>query len=251
MIATNSGKPIYYANKPATVHQYGGARLANSDTSGVVNEQGEVYSNPGLYVADASALAQGVGGPPSITVCTWAAHVADCIGKYLLDQSDSYQHRELINIQENSIKGFSFSQLDTLFASLPQASSEDPLGEFAGQLVMVRGLNWLPKILRAFIVKAFEPALFRGWYGKYLCAGKGHNIFRKGNKKKSALPFMFIKRVSSDGSSIVHQLNYDIPENGSKVKPILGEAKRLNKNTYLARMYYKKTKLVYYLLSAG
>ena len=44
---------------------------------GVVDHKGEVYGNPGLFVADASALPAAAGTPPSLAIAAWAHHVAD------------------------------------------------------------------------------------------------------------------------------------------------------------------------------
>jgi cholesterol oxidase len=42
-----------------------------------VDHKGEVYGNPGLFIADASALPAAAGTPPSLTIAAWAHHVAD------------------------------------------------------------------------------------------------------------------------------------------------------------------------------
>ncbi|MGB9305632.1 MAG: GMC oxidoreductase, partial [Mycobacterium sp.] len=44
---------------------------------GVVDYRGEIYGNPGLFVADAAALPAAVGTPPSLVIAAWAHHVAD------------------------------------------------------------------------------------------------------------------------------------------------------------------------------
>lgn len=77
-IARRSGKPVRYTQEHLlTVHPLGGARCGKNLTSSVVNLQGEVHDNPGLFVVDASALPAAPGSPPSMTVAAWAAHVAE------------------------------------------------------------------------------------------------------------------------------------------------------------------------------
>ncbi len=61
---------------PATVHPMGGACVGDESSGGVVDANGEVYGNPGLFVADAAALPAPVGGPPTQTIATWAENVA-------------------------------------------------------------------------------------------------------------------------------------------------------------------------------
>lgn len=68
---------IYALKAPVTVQPIGGACLGSSNSDGVVDANGEVFDNPGLYVVDASALPQSPGAPPSLTIAAWSAHVAD------------------------------------------------------------------------------------------------------------------------------------------------------------------------------
>jgi cholesterol oxidase len=59
-----------------TVHLHGGARTGAGPETSVVDWRGEVHDHPGLYVADAAALPEAVGTPPSLTIAAWAGHVA-------------------------------------------------------------------------------------------------------------------------------------------------------------------------------
>jgi choline dehydrogenase-like flavoprotein len=63
--------------KAITVHPWGGARVGSDPDHGVVDHKGEVYGNPGLFVADAAALPAAPRTPPSLTIAAWAHHVAD------------------------------------------------------------------------------------------------------------------------------------------------------------------------------
>ena len=80
-IEKRTGKKIYAPKTPITVHPTGGACLGSSIENGVVGANGEVFDNPGLYVADASALPRSPGGPPAITIGAWAEHIASEFGK--------------------------------------------------------------------------------------------------------------------------------------------------------------------------
>ena len=44
---------------------------------GVVDAQGEVFDNPGLYVADGAAFPRIPGGPPTFTIAAWASHLGE------------------------------------------------------------------------------------------------------------------------------------------------------------------------------
>ena len=75
-MAALTGKKIYAPKTPITVHPTGGACLGASIASGVVDADGQVFDNPGLYVADAAALPRAPGGPPSMTIAAWSDHLA-------------------------------------------------------------------------------------------------------------------------------------------------------------------------------
>jgi cholesterol oxidase len=76
-LGDQSGLKTWAIKKPITIHAWGGACLGPSPDRGVVDHKGEVYGNPGLFIADASALPAAAGTPPSLTIAAWAHHVAD------------------------------------------------------------------------------------------------------------------------------------------------------------------------------
>lgn len=79
LLGEQTGRRIYFFQRPLTVHPTGGACIGHNIGSGVVDAHGEVFGHPGLYVADAAALPKPVGGPPSLTIAAWAEHVAESI----------------------------------------------------------------------------------------------------------------------------------------------------------------------------
>jgi len=81
IVTAETGDRAIPIGKPFSPHISGGARLGANAEGGVVDHRGEVYGNPGLYVADAAALPAPPGGPPSVAVAAWAHHVADGIAK--------------------------------------------------------------------------------------------------------------------------------------------------------------------------
>lgn len=81
-ITALSGKKVYYLPRlTLTVHPLGGARVDDDQRRGIVNGHGEVHHHPGLYVADASAFPAAPGSPPSMSIATWARHVANGIAR--------------------------------------------------------------------------------------------------------------------------------------------------------------------------
>lgn len=77
LIGEKTGRRIFHFERPITVHPTGGACIGRDAAHGVIDSNGEVFANPGLYVADAAALPKPVGGPPSITIGAWGNHVAE------------------------------------------------------------------------------------------------------------------------------------------------------------------------------
>jgi cholesterol oxidase len=71
--------PLWNLNRFVTVHPLGGCPLGRNSSEGVVNEFGEVFNYPGLYIADGSVMAGPVGPNPSLTIAALADRFADGI----------------------------------------------------------------------------------------------------------------------------------------------------------------------------
>jgi cholesterol oxidase len=83
-LEAESGMKTWAITKPITIHPWGGACLGPGPDRGVVDHNGEVYGNPGLFVADGAALPAAPGTPPSLTIAAWAHHVADRLAQSAL-----------------------------------------------------------------------------------------------------------------------------------------------------------------------
>jgi cholesterol oxidase len=59
-----------------TAHPLGGCAMGDSPSSGVVNDRGEVWGYPGLYVADGAAIPGPLAVNPSLTIASLAERVA-------------------------------------------------------------------------------------------------------------------------------------------------------------------------------
>lgn len=81
VVASESGNKVFVIGKPVSVHTMGGACVGSTAEHGVVDHQGEIHGNPGLFVADAAVLPSAPGGPPSLAIAAWAHHVADGIAR--------------------------------------------------------------------------------------------------------------------------------------------------------------------------
>jgi len=70
--------PIWYLGKRViTVHPLGGCPIGRNDREGVVDEYGEVFNHPGMYVADGSVMPGPVGANPSLTIAAMSNRFAD------------------------------------------------------------------------------------------------------------------------------------------------------------------------------
>jgi len=81
-LSSHTGTKLKFDRKTAmTVHAMGGCRIGPSPDEGVVDGEGQVYGNAGLYVVDASVLPAPTGGPPSLTIAAWSSHVTSSLLK--------------------------------------------------------------------------------------------------------------------------------------------------------------------------
>ncbi|OHU64672.1 hypothetical protein BKG85_06090 [Mycobacteroides chelonae] len=76
--------PFGRSNRLLTVHPLGGARIAATAQSGLVDHTGQVFGYSGLFIADGSQLPAAPGVPPSMTIAALAerqnAHIAAYLG---------------------------------------------------------------------------------------------------------------------------------------------------------------------------
>jgi cholesterol oxidase len=247
-VSKASGKPVRYGYKPVTVHPFGGAKIGLDETTGVVDYNGEVFNNPNLYVIDASVLPKAVGGPPSLTIGAWSSLVAE---KFIKNHSPSLGKTKLMmnkTLCTRNLLGKSFKDLDAIFSVLPSPSKLELEGDFWGELIMARGLSWMPYIVRRPLVWGLEKFLLMNWKGKSFKQDKGVNLFGRYDKPKKALPFKIAVEISRDGTGQVIQLDYNLDKNPKKFRKILGEARKLNEDEWLARMYYDENNWFYYSL---
>ncbi len=62
-----------------TAHILGGCAIASGPDRGVVNERGEVFGHPGLYVMDGSIIGANLGVNPSLTITALAEHTCSMV----------------------------------------------------------------------------------------------------------------------------------------------------------------------------
>ena len=71
--------PMWFLSRVITVHPLGGCPMGRSQEEGVVNEYGEVFGHPDLFVVDGALMPGPVGPNPSLTIAAIADRAADRI----------------------------------------------------------------------------------------------------------------------------------------------------------------------------
>ncbi|MGR8947110.1 MAG: GMC oxidoreductase [Gammaproteobacteria bacterium] len=75
VIGEKTKSKVYHFERPITVHPTGGAIIGESEADGVVDANGEMFNNPGLFVVDAAAFPKPIAGPPAMSIAAWSDHV--------------------------------------------------------------------------------------------------------------------------------------------------------------------------------
>lgn len=74
-----SDVPIWYLKRLITVHPLGGCPMGRDPSEGVVDQHGEVFGCPGLFIADGSVMPGPVGPNPALTIAALADRFADSL----------------------------------------------------------------------------------------------------------------------------------------------------------------------------
>lgn len=69
--------PLWWLKRVITVHPLGGCPMGRNVDEGVVDQWGESFRHPGLYVLDGSAMPGPVGPNPSLTIAAFADRAVD------------------------------------------------------------------------------------------------------------------------------------------------------------------------------
>lgn len=77
MNARFSTNPTFWLDRVVTVHPLGGCPMGEHAATGVVDDHGEVFGYPGLFVADGAVMPGPVGPNPSLTIAALADRFAE------------------------------------------------------------------------------------------------------------------------------------------------------------------------------
>jgi len=152
-IAKRLGVKKLLVPKAVTVHLCGGARVGPSATKGVVNGDGECWTNPGLFVVDAAGIPGAPGSPPSYNIAVWASHVAKGI-----TTRDPERNTTTVRGDVSTLLGRpKCRQISALFSVLPHdpERSGDIVGRWQA-LLLVRVQRRCPRRMRVEIEQVSE-----------------------------------------------------------------------------------------------
>ena len=143
--------------------------------------------------------------------------------------------------QTDNLMDHSQSELDELFQVLPAIREGELSGNYKGSLFAITGLGWLPRQIRIWLYQLLGTFV-NPWKGKNFSQETGANIWLN---KKGKLQFSHYsiehQRLGQDDSPLTY-LSYQVDNNPNLLQPVRGEIRKLNYQTYLARMNYKTKK---------
>jgi cholesterol oxidase len=152
-VAKRLGVKALFFPKAVTVHLCGGARVGPSATKGVVNGDGECWTNPGLFVVDAAGIPGAPGSPPSYNIAVWASHVAEGITSREPERNTTVVQADVSALLARAER----RQLSALFSMLPH--DPDRSGDMVGRwqaLLLVRVQSRCPRRMRVEIEQVSE-----------------------------------------------------------------------------------------------
>ena len=99
MDATAKASPTWrYLRQAVTVHNLGGVKMGRSDRDGVVDDSGQVFNYPNLYVMDGSTLPTATGVNPSGTIAAVAERNVEQLIRRLTE-NPRWEAPEHVNVQ--------------------------------------------------------------------------------------------------------------------------------------------------------
>jgi cholesterol oxidase len=152
-VARRLGVKALFTPKAVTAHLCGGAPVGASKKEGVVNGNGECWTNPGLFVVDSAAIPEAPGLPPSLNIAAWASHVAEGIAS-----REPESHKTAVRADVSALLArANRRQLAALFSLLPHDPERS--SELAGTwqaLVLARVRGRCPRQMQVEIEQVSE-----------------------------------------------------------------------------------------------
>lgn len=143
------------------------------------------------------------------------------------------KHLKLVPVSE--LAKMSQQELEALFNALPDTDTAGLCGVYKGKVYGVKGIQSLPRFLRAAITRCLHTPLPL-WLGKRFSGDSGSNLWFN---PFSPIPYGYY-RIRNPESGHPLQLDYHVDKNHKAMHPILGEVKNAGEDFFLARMLYRK-----------
>ncbi|MGW6503222.1 GMC family oxidoreductase [Nonomuraea angiospora] len=147
--------PLWLARKVITVHPLGGAPMGRHPAEGVVDEYGEVFGHPGLYVLDGACVPGPVGVNPSLTI----AALADRACEHVLESAPRTAAR---HAEVSSGLSFTEEMRGHVMPGSADAEEGERLGRANGHPLAVH-LTITAGDVERFVADAGHEASAAGW----------------------------------------------------------------------------------------
>ncbi|WP_222615429.1 GMC oxidoreductase [Persicimonas caeni] len=252
-----------------SVHPMGGASIGRGPDEGVVDHRGEVFGNPGLYVADGSLYPTEPGVPPSLTIAAMAERQAELMVSRTREElpaervaiampqtrpSAIDRPRAEITVRPTDLRLLTPGALERTWQSAPPAEVPQVQGRLPGSVVHLRGVDPLPLAPRKLLDRLVGALSL--WRGKHIVGARGHNHFGLGGAQVRFGQFEVRagrawQEANRQDAKQVLVLDYDQPENPAWLRRLRGELCRLEPDLFLGRVGWRGDGGVHFLMYFG
>ena len=158
--------------------------------------------------------------------------------------------RSLSTHPTTALSRMSMAALDELFAELAPAKLPDLQGHKRGELLALRGLDFLPGAARQLLMGLINRLPI--WSGERFEGEFGTNSWILPGSRIEFARYLVREQEGGDGGGVVLQLDYDVAPNPKLVREFVGELRELKPGVYLVRTRYRVAgyapKISYFLL---
>lgn len=159
-------------------------------------------------------------------------------------------NRGLHNVDTKALARMSMAALDELFAKLEPAKVGELQGHKRGQLLALRGLDFLPGAARQLLMNVINRLPI--WSGERFEGEFGTNAWILPGSRIEFAHYLVREHESLDDGSPVLRLDYDVAPNPKLLRDLVAELRELKPGVYLARTRYRiagrAPKVSYFLL---
>lgn len=231
-----------------SVHPMGGAAIGRGPDDGVVDHRGEVFGNPGLYVADGSLYPAAPGVPPSLTIAALAERQAELLATRSSEQLPAERvsvqvpaalaARGAITVRPHDLAKLTDGALERAFDAARAPSIADVQGELSGAMLSLAGMEALPVPLARLLRGVLAAPIFP-WRAKRIVGRRGRNLWGLGDGQIAFGEFDIRRGTAWDDGHEVLVVDYDVDANPATLRHLRGELGELDPGLLLGRFGWR------------